>query len=226
MEIETIDSRTFAKGKLVKMGMIATILSLFGCTGQEKQNDSGLSKEMEMQLHSSIEAFRNRPIHKVLTDEIIDTTSDENLLQTVFDNLSCSQSADYKTEYEMVMSWNTSRQAIYIIWGLEAEVNNGGYNQFYSNSSGQFYKHLPQALRLVGAERFADLTERANNTFEKDNDKITEHQDGTIEGFSKSYDNNPLNKYDDEFFDLYKTEDLQQIQVDFIRRHKSDFVNR
>lgn len=95
-----------------------------------------------------------------------------------------------------------------MIWALEAEVNNGGYNQFYFNSSGQFYKHLPDALKLVGAPKFADLTKRANNTFEKENPKITQHQDGTIEGFSKSYDENPLNKFDDEFYDLYETENL------------------
>lgn len=124
------------------------------------------------------------------------------------------------------MSWNNSRQAIYMIWMLEAEVNNGGYNQFYFNPSGQFYNHLPEALELVGANKFADLTKRANDTFEKENPKITQYQDGTLEGFSKSYDDNPLNKFDDEFYDLYKTENLQQIQVDFIRRHKTDFIDK
>jgi hypothetical protein len=113
-----------------------------------------------------------------------------------------------------------------MIWLLEAEVNNGGYNQFYFNSSGQFYKQLPEALRLIGAYKFADLTIRANNTYEKENAKITKYQDGTIEGFSKSYDDNPLNKFDDEFYDLYKQEDLQKIQVDYIRKHKSAFVDK
>ena len=87
-----------------------------------------------------------------------------------------------------------------MIWALEAEVNNGGYNQFYFNSSGQFYKHLPKYLKLIGANKFANLTKSANETFEKENPKITQHQDGTLEGFSKSYEDNPLNKFDDEFF--------------------------
>ncbi len=113
-----------------------------------------------------------------------------------------------------------------MIWVLEAEVNNGGYNQFYFNSSGQFYKHLPDALSLVGANKFSGLTERANETFEKENPKIIQHQDGTLEGFSKSYDDNPLNKYDDEFYDLYKIEDLQQVQIDFIRKNKKEFIDK
>jgi len=213
------------KRAFIIMGIISTILNLFGCSGQTKKDDGKLSKETEEQLSKSIEAFKNRPIHKELTDQIIDTTSDENLLQVVFDNLSQKQPTDYEKEYEIVLSWNKSIQAIYMIWALEAEVNNGGYNQFYFNSSGQFYKHLPDALKLVGANKFADLTKRANDTFEKENPKITQHQDGTIEGFSKSYDDNPLNKFDDEFYDLYKTENLQQIQVDFIRKNKKEFID-
>jgi Domain of unknown function (DUF4375) len=100
-----------------------------------------------------------------LTEQIIDTTSYKNLLQVVFDNLSERQPTDNEKEYETVTNWNKSRQAIYMIWLLEGEANNGGYNQFYFNSSGQFYKYLPEMLKLVGAIKFADLTQRANNTF-------------------------------------------------------------
>lgn len=207
------------------MGFISTILNLLGCSVQVKKDDSGLSKETQDQLTNSIEAFKNRSIHKKLTSQIIDKTPDQDLLQVVFDNLSEKQPTDYKKEYETVMSWNKSRQAIYMIWLLEAEVNNGGYNQFYFNSSGKFYKHLPEALKFVGANKFADLTKQANETFLSENSKITEHQDGTLTGFSKSYNDNPLNKFDNQFYDLYKTEDLQQIQVNFIRNNKTEFID-
>ncbi len=184
------------------IGFISTILNLFGCSGQTKKDDGKLSNET-----------------KGLTEQIIDTTSDENLLQVIFDNLSEKLPTDFEKEYETVMSWNKSRQAIYMIWILEAEVNNGGYNQFYFNVSGQFHKHLPNALRLMGAKKFADMTTRANNTFEKENSKITQYQDGTLEGLSKSYEDNPLNKFDDEFGDLYETENLEHLQVNYIRKH-------
>lgn len=210
---------------LLILGIVAIILNLFGCSRKTKKDDEKLPQNIDEQLSKSIEKFKNRPIHDKLTEQIIDTTADDNLLQVVFDNLSEKQPKDYEKEYETVMSWNKSRQAIYMIWALEAEVNNGGYNQFYFNSSGQFYKHLPGALKLVGANKFADLTQRANDTFEKENSKITQHQDGTIEGFSKSYDDNPLNKFDDEFYKLYDTENLQNIQVAFIKKHKAEFVD-
>lgn len=210
--------------RIIIMGLITTILNLFGCSVQTKGDIDKISKETEEKMFNSIKAFKNRPIHKELTEQIIDITSDENLLQVVFDNLSEKQPTNYENEYETVMSWNKSRQAIYLIWVLEGEVNNGGYNQFYFNSSGQFYKHLPDALKLVGANKFSDLTKRANETFEKENPKITQHQDGTLEGFRKSYDDNPLNKFDDEFYALYENENLQQFQIDYIRKHKNEFI--
>lgn len=211
---------------LILMGFITTVLNIFGCAGQPMGDGEKVSNETKEQITKSFDSSKNRPIHKKLTEQIIDTTSNDRLLQLIFDNLLERQSTDHKKEYETVMSWNKSRQAIYMIWELEGEVNNGGYNQFYYNSTGQFYKHLPNALKLVGANRFADLTQRANVTFEKENPKITQRQDGTIEGLSESYENNPLNKFDDEFFNLYNKEDLQKIQVDFIRKHKIEFIDK
>lgn len=207
------------------MGIISTILNLFGYSGQTKKNDGGLTKETEEQQKNLVEEFMNRPIYKVLTEQIIDTISDENLLLVVIDNLLEKLSANFEKEYETVMSWNKSRQAIYMIWLLKAEVNNGGFNQFYYNSSGRFYKHLPEALRFVGANKFADLTDKANKTFEKEKEKITKHQDGTIEGFSKSYDDNPLNVFDTEFYNLDQTENLKQILVDYIRKNNKEFID-
>jgi hypothetical protein len=206
--------------------MFATILKLFGCSGQGTGESKNRPNDtLEEQISKSMDELKNRPIHKRLTKAIIDSTSDENLLQVVFDNLSAKQPTNYEKEYETLLAWNKPRQAIYMIWLLEAEVNNGGYNQFYFNSSGQFYKYLPEALKLVRANKFAELTQRANATFEREHPKITQHQDGTLEGFSKSYDDNPLNKLDDEFFELYKIENLQKIQVDFIRNNKADFID-
>jgi hypothetical protein len=207
------------------MRILNLILSLFGISTRKEANELGLTKEMKEEIERSIEAFKNRPIYKILTEEIINSTSDDNLLQVVFDNLSEKLPDDFEKEYQTVISWNKSRQAVYMIWVLDAEVNNGGFNQYYFNSSGKFYKHLPEALRLVGARPYAELVEKANQTFENEKGKITRHQDGTIEGFSKSYEDNPLNNFDNEFGNLYETEDLNQILIPFIRNNIPEFTD-
>jgi hypothetical protein len=204
--------------------MLGFLLSLLGCKSQEN-NNTGLSNEEQEKISKTIEDFKNRPIYKVLTTKIIDLTPDSTLLQVVFDNLIENLPKDYNKVYETVVSWNKSKQAIYLIWGLEAEVNNGGFNQYYYNSTGQFYKLVPDALNQVGAKLFSDLCKRANKIYEDENKKITKHIDGTIEGFSKSYQDNPLNKIDTEYYELYNKEDIEKIQIKYIRDNKKDFTN-
>ena len=206
--------------------MLSSILKLIGCINPSKNNGVISSKDsIDTSIEKSVEEFKNRPIYSRMTAEIIDSTSDDQLLQIVFDNLCEKISEGYTREFEEVSSFSKNRQFIYVIWVLEAEVNNGGFNQFYYNPSGKFAPILPEALRMVGAIKFSNLVERANAMYKRDYDKITKYQDGSLEGFSKSYIDNPLNELDTEFYDLNNEEDLNQIQVDYIRSHKKDFVD-
>lgn len=180
---------------------------------------SSCSMNTEVNSSNVIEAQVKRP---PLTVETIDVTPDSLLVQLVFDHISSTLPTNPDQELASVLSLTKPQQAIYIIWWLEAEVNNGGFNQYYYNSSGQFAKLAPNLLRLVGANKFAELTQTANNVFEKENEQITKDQNGTSEGFSKSYDNNPLEKFDNQFYAL--KEPLMELQVAFIRKNKKDFV--
>lgn len=56
-------------------------------------------------------------------------------------------------------------QLLVVIWGLEADVNNGGFDQYYFNSYGDQAKRVPSALRQIGANRMAELVELANAAF-------------------------------------------------------------
>lgn len=58
-------------------------------------------------------------------------------------------------------------QILVTIWGLEADVNNGGFDQYYFNSSGDQAWFAPTALRRIGATRMASIVERANAKFGK-----------------------------------------------------------
>lgn len=198
--------------------MFKSIQKLFALLTKTKAQ-----RELDETIDKSINDFMNRPVYKKLTSEIIDSASDDMLLQIVFDNLSEKFSKD-KDEYQTVIEFNKSQQAIYVIWVLEAEVNNGGFNQYYANSSGQFSHLTPDALKLIGANKFSDLIRRANNVYKDENEFINQYQDGTMEGFSKSYEDNPLNKLDDDFYEYYKDEDLMRLQVSFIRTNKNDFI--
>ena len=176
---------------------------------------------MQIVKASAVENSKTNP--EPLTADVIDRTADGELQFAVFQNLSAKLKGPNRKE--TFQTFSKGQKAIYVLWILEAEINNGGFNQYYFNSSRDHAGSAPDALRLVGAAKFADLVERANGIYEAENKTITEHLDGTIEGFSASYKNNPLERLDKEFYQLSKVEDLLQLQVDFIRRNKADFID-
>jgi len=190
------------------------------------QNNSISTDSSNIKKDKVIQSPDSSSITSVLTEEIIDKTSDRDLLQIVSDNLFKKLPKDYSKEYNKVITFNKSQQAIFVIWELETEVNNGGFNQYYFNSSGQYAKLTPNALQLVGAKQFADLMSRANEIYQKNYDKIIKDQDGTLDGFSKSYKGNPLNKLDEEFYKLYNNEKLESIQISYIRKNKDQFIDK
>lgn len=51
------------------------------------------------------------------------------------------------------------------IWSLEGNVNNGGFNQYYFNSSGDLAFYAPVALRRIGADQMGKITDDANRLF-------------------------------------------------------------
>ena len=51
------------------------------------------------------------------------------------------------------------------VWLLEAEVNNGGFDQYYFNSAGDLAVPTVNALRLIGANRTASMLAAANAEF-------------------------------------------------------------
>ena len=58
-----------------------------------------------------------------------------------------------------------SEKVFFLIWSAHGEIDNGGFDQFYFNSSGDFSAHTPAALRAIGAGSLADIISRANALF-------------------------------------------------------------
>ena len=51
------------------------------------------------------------------------------------------------------------------VWMLEAEVNNGGFDQYYFNSAGDLALQTVEALQAIGAPNTASLLAAANEEF-------------------------------------------------------------
>ncbi len=52
-----------------------------------------------------------------------------------------------------------------LVWELEAEVNNGGFHQFFFNSAGDRTADTIRALKVIGAVRTAEIVGEAAAMF-------------------------------------------------------------
>ena len=56
---------------------------------------------------------------------------------------------------------STPQQVFSSIWAVESEVNNGGFSQYFLNSSCETAAFVAEALDTIGAPRTADICRRA-----------------------------------------------------------------
>lgn len=112
-----------------------------------------------------------------------------------------------------------SEQVIFCMMGIEREVNNGGFDQFFFNSSGEYKIETLDSLRRIGASYTASLLEEAIRIVEDPNppgEKEDEDDDYT------DIQSERLNDLDDKFYE-YK-ENLLELQLKFIKENQDDFV--
>ncbi len=127
-----------------------------------------------------------------------------------------------KSNYgENIEKLNSSQQTFLFVENLEREINNGGFNQFYFNSSGDFSQETVNALLEIGAKKTAEIIKKANSEFKsgivpKDR---TERQT-ELELIEKNAEEN-WNKCDSEFYE-YK-DDLTELLIAFVIKNKTEF---
>ena len=110
------------------LAAIALTTSLCGCHKAPEE------LKMDKDISAAMEAFKNRKTYKELTPEILNAIPDDEVEQAVIDYVSAKIGDDFDHEVQIVAKLPIGAQALYITWWVEAEVNNGGFNQYYWNS--------------------------------------------------------------------------------------------
>ncbi|MGL4419036.1 MAG: DMP19 family protein [Gemmataceae bacterium] len=115
-----------------------------------------------------------------------------------------------------------------LLWAIQLlmwEVNNGGFDQYITNSSGDLAQETIGYLKLIEAKSTGKLLEEVANIFP--NGVIPDDREKRCQSFSKWKNKAPkkasslLKKLDDAFFAW--TEDLTHLTLAYIRTHREDF---
>jgi len=75
--------------------------------------------------------------------------------------LAFEQAIRQKAEREGVQSLTDEERIVLAVEALEREVNNGGYDQFFANSSREFTPTVVAALQRIGCKKTATITQKA-----------------------------------------------------------------
>jgi hypothetical protein len=75
--------------------------------------------------------------------------------------LAFEQAINQKAEREGMPSLTDEERIVLAVEALEREVNNGGYDQFFVNSSREFAPTVVGALQRIGCKKTATITQRA-----------------------------------------------------------------
>ena len=107
------------------------------------------------------------------------------------------------------------------IWAVESEVNNGGFSQYFFNSSCETAIFVAQALETIGAPRTADICKRAiaaafPNGLPADSEAIR----SAASDFSDEIEDS-LNALDREFYQY--PHDLTELLFAYVSRHPEEF---
>ena len=110
---------------------------------------------------------------------------------------------DWERESGVVAALPPGVRAIYTTWLVDAEVNNGGFNQFFFNPSGQHAGDALAGYELLGAEEYVAVMRAAIATFEIERERLAPfYEAGTAEAFSASYDVTELGDVDQRYYAL------------------------
>ncbi len=183
-------------------------------------------KEIGPLVDQLFEEFDNRTIYRTLTTEILREIPDQELDRAIIDYIDVKVDDRDDRVHEIVTGLSAGFCAVYTTWWVEAEVANGGFNQYFWNSSGRLAEEAVAGFELIGAPGYVALMRRAIDTFRQEEERLRKFMDrNTPEAFSESYEDNPLNEIDQEFCRLEESEEnLKSLRIRFIRRRPDLFV--
>jgi hypothetical protein len=75
--------------------------------------------------------------------------------------ISLSESDKPQFGKQDIASQSTPQRVFSSVWAVEAEINNGGFSQYFLNDSCETAPFVAEALGTIGAPRTADICRRA-----------------------------------------------------------------
>ena len=146
-----------------------------------------------------------------------------NLTDTNDFVVAMTEHLENKTQYGEDMSVLSEAERIfYITQTLEMEVNNGGFSQFFYNSSGNFSNELVGAFTAIGANATAAICQKAISAFGRDIPVDRDEREEMLDELESDEFDEILEECDNAFFDY--EDNLNELNYNFVMKNKEFFI--
>ena len=143
------------------------------------------------------------PRFRVLTIDLLASLATDEIGDAIVQHVHLRIGRDTERDVEIIRALPRGVQAVYATWLVDAEVNNGGFNQFFWNPSGRFAGDALVGYELLGAEEYAVVMRAAIATREVERERMAPfYEAGTVEAFSESYAHTELEEIDQRYYSL------------------------
>lgn len=128
-----------------------------------------------------------------------------------------------RSEYgEYMERLSSEEQVLYICMLLEAEVNNGGFDQFLYNSSGDHAHRAEECLRTIGAHKTADICHAAFSAYGMPIPQDRMKREKFLDKMESDEITGILNACDDQFYEY--PDPLEDLCYQYITENKEKFA--
>lgn len=167
--------------------------------------------------------FKPKSNKVTISRDWLDSLSDDEIEFEIFDKILELIGNNFKDEHKIVCGLPSGLTYFYATWLLESEVNNGGFNQFFYNSSVNFIDEARDGLVYFGDIKLKELLDEAVEIFMNEIDmQIKTREIGTIEAFSESYEKSNLDTMDSKFYSMDYI--LSNLRINHIRNNPGEYI--
>ena len=116
-----------------------------------------------------------------------------------------------------------SVQYAYACFSVYNEVMNGGLNQAFFNDTKHYIHLCVDGYEKMGSKEISNIIKEAMDIVTKQKGRYEALDDGTLDSFMKSYEDDPLGDLGDVFYEKSDDIDLCQIITNYIRLNIDSF---
>lgn len=156
----------------------------------------------------TFDEWKNRKRYGTLDPDVLGGIDTGLLAQTIVDHIEDVRLVGLERggaqEYARVEALPENLRPFITTYMLDAEVNNGGFVQWFWNSAGRFATLVPEDLRRIGAAEHAELVARAVAIHDAEKPAFDKAQNSWTpdKAFSQLAKTSKLRELDDQYYAL------------------------